>query len=150
MINRYKLNEDNLPEKLPVRFSFRVSQTIDNIIRKNRNNTEAISQWLNYLDNIKNYISNPVIAFDYTNRYRQLSDRRRFISDFDFNVGYTILNDYTTEQPFVYVFMINLKSDEYGLKENIQHKKQVQLSEYQLRKIIRESIRRMLYDTNKP
>ncbi len=38
-----------------------------------------------------------------------------FISDFDYNIGYTIKTNNTTQQQYVYVFMANLKPDEFGL-----------------------------------
>ena len=41
-----------------------------------------------------------------------------FIEDFGYNVAYTIRTDYTTNQPYVYVFKVNLKPKQFGLMEN--------------------------------
>ena len=73
------LIEDKLPPKLPVIFSAKISKQIKAIYAKNQDNAEAISQWDKYIDGIKGYISNPVIALDYTNRFQRLPRGGRFI-----------------------------------------------------------------------
>ena len=69
MMGCYWLNEDRLPSKLFVGFSSKITNEIENIDDYNQNNIEGISHWHNYIDGIRSYISNPAIAFDYTNRY---------------------------------------------------------------------------------
>ena len=61
-------------------------------------------------------MSNPVIAWDYTNRFSRFPNGTRFIKDFDFNVGYAVKTNSTTKQPYVYVFMVNLRPEEFGLE----------------------------------
>lgn len=125
-MKQYQLYEDRLPSKLLVRFSYDISKKINTIDSYNQNNIGAVSQWYDYLDGIKSYLSNPVIAWDYTNRFSQFPNGARFIRDFDYNVGYTIKTNNTTNQPYVYVFMVNLKPEEFGLEvpsnvsENVQ------------------------------
>ena len=46
---------------------------------------------------------------------------------------------------YVYVFYLDLKTDDYGLNESIK-KKSIILTEIELRKIISESIRKVLYN----
>lgn len=140
------MNEDKLPPKIPVRFSTKVSSKIDSIISHNKGNIQAISEWLEYLETVKNYVSNPVIAWDYTNRNIQLKNGTKFIQDFDFNIGYTIITDYTTNSPFVYIFMVNLKPQEFGLRECKRRRNAVTITESKLRRIIAESIRKILYN----
>ena len=140
------MNEDKLPPKIPVRFSTKVSSIIDSIISHNKGNIQAISEWLEYLETVKNYVSNPVIAWDYTNRNIQLKNGTKFIQDFDFNIGYTIITDYTTNSPFVYIFMVNLKPQEFGLRECKRRRNAVTITESKLRRIIAESIRKILYN----
>lgn len=50
----------------------------------------------------------------------------RFIRDLGYNIGYTIINDNATGQPFVYIFMADLKPQEFGLKvpSNVKESKQ--------------------------
>ena len=114
-MKQYQLYEDRLPSKLLVRFSYDISKKINTIDSYNQNNIGAVSQWYDYLDGIKSYLSNPVIAWDNTNRHHRLPNGTRFIADFDYNVGYTIKTNNTTQQQYVYVFMANLKPEEFGL-----------------------------------
>lgn len=115
-MKRYLINEDSLPPNLPVHFSSKILKIINEISVYNRNNIEAISQWSDYLDGLKSYMSKSVIAWDNTNRYPQLRSGGRFVKDCEYNVGYTIINDNTTGLPFVYIFMANLKPEYFGLE----------------------------------
>ena len=140
------LNEENLPPKLPIRFSSEIYKEIYSIIDYNQNNTVALSQWDNYIEGIKSYISNRSIAWDYNSRYAKFPNGTRFIRDFDYNVGYTIKqgNKYGT---YVYVFMINLKPEEFGLKVPStlkENKQSIRLTESYLYRIIEESVRSVL------
>ena len=115
-MKRSWLKEDKLPSKLIVNFSSKINGYIKDVSDLNQNNVEALSQWSDYIEGIKSYLSNPVIAWDNMNRYPRLRNGGRVIKDFDYNAGYTILADYVTGQPFVYVFMLNLKPEEFGLQ----------------------------------
>jgi len=110
------LNEDKLASRLFVRFSSKLMKEITAIEIYNQHNLEAIHKWRDYLDGIKRYISNTVIAYDYTHRYPRLPNGSIFNRDFDYNVGYSVQTDKTTNQSFVYVFMVNLNTEEFGLK----------------------------------
>lgn len=109
------LKEDRLPSRLFVGFSSNITKQIEAIKNYNQNNIDGLSKWRDYLDGMKKYISNPVIAWDYTNRHQRFPNGTMFISDFDYNIGYTIKTNNTTQQQYVYVFMANLKPDEFGL-----------------------------------
>ena len=107
--------------------------------------------WHDYLNGIMNYISNPAIAWDNTNRYIHFPNGATYIKDFDFNVGFTIRTN--CNKSYVYVFTINLKPEEFGLKvppilnENKQHTSDkiiYRIKESQLRRIIKESIKQVL------
>ena len=139
MMKQYWLKEDKLPSKLFVGFSSKITKNINTIAAYNRDNIEAIYQWRDYLNGIRSYISNPVIAWDYTNRYPRFPNGAKVIRDFDYNVAYTIKTNNTTNQPYVYVFMVNLKTDEFGLKvpPMIEEKEQYNSS---INRIIRETI----------
>ena len=115
-MKRYWLREDRLPSNLRVNFSSKIVQKINTIGTCNQHNHIALTQWGEYLDGMKSYLSKSVIAWDNMNRYPRLRNGGRFIRDFGFNVGYTIINDKTTGQPFVYIFMADLKPEEFGLK----------------------------------
>lgn len=144
----YSLKEDNLPSKIPVRFSSKIDKDINEIKTYNKYNIDAISQWIEYLEDIKKYISNPVIAFDYTNRFIKFPNGTKYIRDFGYNVGYSIIADGINEQPCVYVFMVNLKTEEFGLKrppviQESKKKRQIVIKESQLHSIIHKTIRRL-------
>ncbi len=61
--------EDKLPPKLSVWFSRNINVQIAAIEAYNRNNVDGITQWRDYLRGIKDYLSNPVIAWDNMDRY---------------------------------------------------------------------------------
>ena len=89
-MKQYQLNEDRLPQKLLVVFSRKIRNKIDKIYAKNQSNIKALYQWFNYIDGIESYISNPTIAWDNMGRYSNYNNERRFINDFDYNIGYVI------------------------------------------------------------
>lgn len=105
------LNEDIKPSKIPVKFSIKISKRIENIYECNRVN-ENISKWLDYIEWVRNYISNRSIAWDYANQHIKFPNGTRFISKF--NVGYSVKCD--GQGVYVYVFMMDLKTDDFGLK----------------------------------
>ena len=150
-MTRHWLYEDKLPSKLLVIFSKNIKNEIDIIDKYNQNNHEGLLQLHDYLDGIRNYISNPVIAWDYTNRCQHFPNGTRLLRDFDYNVGYTIKTNNQTQQAYVYIFMVNLKPEEFDLKvpptltENRQHLHHIyRINESQLRNIIKESIKKIL------
>ena len=109
-----KLFEDRLPSRFWVRFSSEIIKEIDAIDTNNQRNIEGLSQWYNYLDGIKSYLSNPAIAFDYANRYSKFPNGAIFNRDFNYNVAYVVKTD-KHNQPYVYVFKVNLNPEEFGL-----------------------------------
>ena len=141
------LTEDKLPPKLLVGFSSAIAKQIDRIYSCNQNNGEAIYQWLDYLDWVLDYMSNPVIAWDNINKHRQWPNETRFVSDFDINVGYKIIADRRTNKPFVYLFRVNLKLEEFGLTPPPleENKSRLHLSESQLRRVIQRTLINVLY-----
>lgn len=154
-MKRYELNEDRLPSKLTVLFSQKIRREIESIEIQNQNNIDGLYKWRDYLNGITNYLSNPVIAFDYTNRYSRFPNGAIYNRDFDYNVGYVIKTNNSTNQLFVYVFMVNLKPDEFGLKvpSNIKENKQyntnrvnqtIYLKESELKQMIEELVRNIL------
>ena len=117
-MKQYRLNEDRLPQKLLVVFSRKIRNKIDKIYAKNQSNIKALYQWFNYIDGIESYISNQTIAWDNMGRYPNYNNERRFINDFDYNIGYVIKISSRTNLPYVYVFKVNLKPREFGLIES--------------------------------
>lgn len=144
-----RLYEDKRPSKLYVRFSEQINQNINLIWANNQSNTEALSQWFDYIEGIKRWLSNPSIAWDYVNRFAKFPNGSRYIQDFNYNIGYTVkTNQYGA---YVYVFMINLKPQEFGLKtirENKifnntmkTNKKVIRLTEADLHCLIEEAVK---------
>ena len=155
----YQLKEDKLPSKLPVRFSFQINSTIKSICDYNKNNIVGIREWSDYLNGVKSYVSYSVIAWDSTNRHIEFPNGAKFIKDFGYNVGYKILEDRTKQYSFVYIFMVNLNIEEFGLQyplkiiEKKQYntmnntKKRIRLTESQLHRIIKEAINELDWKT---
>ena len=82
MKERHSLKEDKLPPKLFVIFSSNIQSKI-NAIDNHNNNNECLSNWYEYIEGLKRYISNPAIAFDYTNRFSTFPNGAKFIRDFE-------------------------------------------------------------------
>ena len=146
-MKKYLFKEDKLPPKLFVAFSSKIRDQISEIDSYNHNNTEGLLQWYEYINVILDYMSNPVIAWDYLNRYKRGRRGSRFVSDLGFNIRYTILSNRNTSEPFVYIFMIDFKLDEYGLKDPSslnENKRIISLTESHIRKMVRETLRRCL------
>lgn len=96
---------------------------------------------------MKRYLSNPVLAWDYTNRYSRFPNGGRFIREFDYNIGYIIKTNNITQQSYVYVFMVNLNPQEYGLKlppTLNENKKIIPITECHIKHIVRETLKRYL------
>lgn len=148
----FHLFEDISATKLKVIFSSKIIHDIYSIRTINQNNLEGLSQWYEYIDRIKKWLSNPSIAWDYANRFTKFPNGARYISDINYNIGYTVkTNQYGA---YVYVFMINLNLEEFGLlKENIiqnvhnimkTKKKVIKLTESDLHNMIAEGVRQAL------
>ena len=151
-MRRNRLNEDWYVPKLPVKFSNKINNMIRLIESYNEDDFQSLSNWTDYLISVKDYISNRVIAWDYNSKHIRFPNGTFFIRDFGYNVGYTIKTN-KQNQTYVYVFMMNLKPEEFGLKvptkleENKQIcklPKRICLTESQLKYIIKETIIRIL------
>ena len=64
MTKQHRLFEDKLPPKLFVGFSSKITKNINVINSYNQNNINGLTQWRDYLNGIRTYLSNPVIAWD--------------------------------------------------------------------------------------
>ena len=89
---------------------------MEEIYRLNSNKVNELYQWYSYIDDVQNYVSNRAVAWNYGEGNIRFPNGALFIKDFDYNVGYTIKTNKYTEQTYVYVFMMNLKTEEFGLK----------------------------------
>ena len=111
-----QINEDRLPQKLSVVLSTTIRQEMDAIYAYNQNNTDGLRQWYEYIDGMESYISNPVIAWDYINRYAHFPNGAIHLMDLGYDVSFIVSTNRTTNENYVYVFMLNLKPEEFGLK----------------------------------
>jgi len=140
------LNEDTLPKKLEVKFSNEISNLIEDVDFQNQFEIETITNWHNYIEGLICWISNPVIAWDNTNKYEH--DYANNITHINDN-GYDVTFMFNTDKTCLIIIKANLKYEEYGLEysslyENHSTRKKHILNESQLRRIIRESIKRYL------
>ena len=142
------LKEDKLPPKLPVRLSTNVYRQIDVIDNYNQKNATGINQWYHYIDTIIGHISNPAIAWDYAGILTHFPNGAISMTDFNSNVGFIVRTNNLTNQAYVYVFKMDLKPEEFGLKvpPTLKENKNIILTESQLRNIIRRTILDVLYN----
>ena len=129
------LNEDKRPPKLPVVVSPEIIEKMDRIADYNKDKKEKISEWYEGIDGFKDYISNPVIAWDYTDKFTHISDGETIIKELGFEASYTIKTNKNKGENYVFVFKLTLKPDEFGLdvpsslKENVQNNKRYQIKQ---------------------
>lgn len=153
MSRKLSMNEDILPQKIPLIYSARIRREIKDAMDANQNNQEGLSKWKEYVDGITDYVSNRSIAFDYRNAYPHFQNGATFINDFGYNVGFNFIEDSTTGQLMIFVFMVNLNLEEFGLKEPqneqnnnmeklIHMERKHQINEARLKRIVSESISR--------
>lgn len=114
-MNHYLLCEDKLPPKLYVTFSWNISKCIEDIEKDRRNNDDALLQWADYLEVLKHYISNPVIAYDYNNRYQHYQNGAIHLKELGFDVSFIVKIGRKTNLPYVYIFDMKLNCENYGL-----------------------------------
>jgi len=133
-----------------VRFSNNINNSINAIYSINQNNKEKLSEWLEYLDGLKTYISNPSIAFDYARRFIHYPNGAMRISELGYDVTFIVKMSKQTNEAYVYIFKMDLKPEEFGLKtpplnesKTVKKRKIHHLKESQLRQIIREVIYRI-------
>ena len=148
-MNRDRLYEEKLPRKFTVILSPKIIREMEEIYRLNSNKVNELYQWYSYIDDVQNYVSNRAVAWNYQAGNIRFPNGALFIKDFDYNVGYTIKTNKYTEQTYVYVFMMNLKTEEFGLKrppviQESKKKRQIVIKEFQLHSIIHKTIRRLL------
>ena len=110
------VSEDKLPKKLLVITSPEISKQIEMIDNYNQNNIDALSQWNEYIEGLKSYISNRSIAFDYANRFTKFPNGAIHLMDLGYDVTFIVRTNRRTNRSYVYVFMLNLKPEEFGLR----------------------------------
>lgn len=137
------MGEEQRPQKLHVIFSTKITQSLEDICASNQDNTNALSQWFDYLEAFKQYISNPVIAWDYTNRHHRFPNGTIYMNDLNYNAGYSIITNNANGLPCVYVFKLNLNIEAFDLKKPSPTANTV-FKESQLRSIVRDAVRCVL------
>lgn len=147
-MKRFYIVEDNRASKFRVIFSKNIRTEINVIHTYNQNNNKALSQWYEYIEGIVNYISNPSIAWDYANQHTVYKNGTRFMSTFNYNVGYSIkTNAYGA---YVYIFQVNLNPQAFGLKvppslkENKCSYTTIRLTESQFKRLLTECVTKII------
>lgn len=144
---RNYLKEDRLPKKLNVIFSADILNKMDTIENFNQNNIEGISQWYKYIEGLVSYISNPVIAWDYTNRFAHFPNGAIVIKELGYDVAFIVKTDRINNINYVYVFKINLYPEKYNLKTPPSLNEQrtlLRLTEHQLRCLIKQCVKNII------
>lgn len=152
MIHSIVLYEDKQLTPYKVWLTPTVRNKINIIENFNSDNIDGLSQLYEYIENIKRYISYPVIAWDNTGRYHHFANGATHINEMGYNFIYLIKTSKFDQKPYVCITNISFDFDELGLVnpnevcENKQYKTKTvcYIKESQLRSIIRETIRRIL------
>ena len=139
MTKQYLINEDNLPPKIPVIFSYEIMREIENFKGNNQFEKEGLLKLFYYIKGIEKHISNRAIAFGYGNEYTRYPNGTTIINDM--GVSFSLV-DYS-ERTFVQIVWIDFNLEDFGLMES-KKKKNVILTESQLRNIIREALTKVL------
>lgn len=140
---KYYVNENAQP-KLPVRFSPEIDYEIDTVCARNINNDEGLIQFAKYIEGLKKYISNPVIAWDNMDRYYHHPNGETYLDELGYDIGFIIKED-DENKTYVYVFYLNLNLDDFGLCES-RRKNIIRLTSSDLKRIITESVQRILQE----
>lgn len=141
----YWLKEDKRLTKLPVVFSPEISQSIDNVYRRNYDSQEALTEWKNYIDGIIGYISNPVIAWDYVGRYPHFPNGAIYVSDFGYNAAFIVKTNFKANQPYVYLFKLNLNLEAFGLKTPpLKEENLISVTKSDFKNMVLESVGKIL------
>lgn len=114
-MNKKRLYEDTKPSKLYVVFSAKIQNTVNAIYQYNRDHSEELENWREYIEDISNYISHRSIAFDYSKRHTRFPNGAYYIRDLNCNVGYSLKTN-RLDQVYVYVFKMDLMPEKFGLK----------------------------------
>lgn len=141
------LNEENCCEsKLEVRFSSKILKNINTIESINQGNRKGLSEWYKYIQWLTEYLSKFSVVLDYGNNHIKLPNNARFIRDI--NAYYIIQNN--SYKTWVYVFKIDLKPQDYGLKvpqslgEFKCLPKTIRLTESQFKRMLTECITKII------
>lgn len=139
------LCEEEKPKKLYISVSSRIRNNINNIYAFNQENFSSLSQWSEYLKNLENYISNPVIAFDYSNRLFHYPNGAIHLVEMGYDVTY-ITKTNNNGQVYVYIFKIDFKLNDFGLKDPELNEK---LNHQQVYNLLCECYRKLEYKWKK-
>ena len=114
-MNSKYLAEDKRLQKLAVRFSEELIEKIDTIRDYNRGN-ENLVQLYEYIDGLRSYISNPVVAWDNTGKYQHNSKKETHLKELGYDVIFTIKINKATNTTYIYVLNIKLNILNLGLE----------------------------------
>ncbi len=154
MMRRYCFNEDTRLPKLPVRFSDKLTEKIEDILFYNRFEIDSLKQWLNELEGLVGWVSNPVIAWDNHNDFIHYDDEETYIENY--GILFKIITDKDrqgTERNFVYIIDIVLNLQNYNLnvppylyENEAQHGKRrnFRLTEVDLCRMVRNCLNEIL------
>lgn len=109
------LTENKRLTKLPIIFSDKVINKID-LIRDVNKGDDNLYQLYEYIDGLKSYIANPVIAWDNVGKYRHNSKGETYLKELGYSVWFTIKTNKTSNVNYVYVFKIDFPLKKLGLK----------------------------------
>lgn len=141
------LKEDFRLSKLSVRFSNELKDKIVDIWITNICDKEGLSLWYEYFLGMIRWISNPVVAWDNTNKYYHDTDGTTRIVEHVYDVSFLIKTNRKTGKNYIFIFDMKLNYENFGLKrppyfmENIDKQNRLdKIITETLNRVIRESI----------
>lgn len=113
----HTLNENTNISNLPVVFSEKLNEKIQEIINYNKHNKYGLSEWLKSLIHLSEYISKRQIAFDYggQHNYDRYEENKTITITKIYYVTYKI-NEDENGRTYVEIVSTKLKPLDYGLE----------------------------------
>ncbi len=151
MTNHQYINEDKRPQKLSVGFSKKLSEQINSIYSCNQDNKDKLHQFTEYIESLKDYISNPVIAWDYNGKYTHFPNGTVCINELGYDVKFIVRTD-KTKHNYVCIFDLKINLHNFSLTDPdsiteyyLSDLPPKEISKDKLYKIMSEQYERYLY-----
>lgn len=128
--------------RFKVYFSDELKLKINTIYIHNQDKPQALSQWNEYLEWIRKYMSTPSIAWNYANQHIEQPNGTYFAEAYGCNIIYSIETD--ANGIYVLIHQVNLKPQEFGLNEAKRLYQTITLTEAQFKKMLTECITKIL------
>lgn len=142
-MNKQIVKKDTRLPKLPVVCSEEVKNTIESIVSQKQDNPNELAEWKEDILCLLNYISNPVVAWDYIGKYPHDENGTVFFEDFGYKIDYIVMTG-NDDKNYVSVIYAELNPGNFGLRENREKNNCLLVAEYQSGNLFQQCAREVL------